>query len=100
MFGNIFQMLYNTVDTVVVGNYVSTQALAAVGSTTMIVNMAVFFFNGFSIGGGVVISRYFGGRKLEDLHKAVETTIAMTILIGIFFTFAGFFLVSAMLHLM
>ena len=50
MLGNVFQMLYNTVDSVVVGQFVSTQALAAVGSTTMIVNMLVFFFNGFSIG--------------------------------------------------
>ena len=49
LLGNIFQMLYNTVDTLVVGNYVSTQALAAVGSTTMVVNIAVFFFNGFSL---------------------------------------------------
>ena len=47
MLGNIFQMLYNTVDVWVVGNFVSTEALAAVGSTTVIVNMLVFFFNGF-----------------------------------------------------
>lgn len=100
LLGNVFQMLYNTVDSIIVGNFVGTEALAAVSSTTMIVNIMIFFFNGFSIGGGVVISRYFGGRKLEDLHKAVETTIAMTILIGIFFTFAGFFLVPVMLHLM
>ena len=50
MLGNVFQMLYNTVDSIVVGNFVGTQALAAVGSTTMIVNMMVFFFNGFSTG--------------------------------------------------
>lgn len=52
MLGNVFQMLYNTVDSIVVGNFVGTQALAAVGSTTMIVNMMVFFFNGFSTGAG------------------------------------------------
>ena len=45
MLGNVFQMLYNTVDSVIVGNFVSKQALAAIGSTTMIVNMLVFFFN-------------------------------------------------------
>lgn len=44
MLGNVFQMLYNTVDSIVVGNFVGTQALAAVGSTTMIVNLFVFFF--------------------------------------------------------
>ena len=53
MLGNIFQMLYNTVDSIVVGNYVGKEALAAVGSTTVIINMLVFFFNGFSIGAGV-----------------------------------------------
>ena len=48
MVGNIFQMLYNTVDSIVVGNFVGTNALAAVSSTTMVTNMSVFFFNGFS----------------------------------------------------
>ena len=100
LLGNVFQMLYNTVDSVVVGNFVGKQALAAISSTTMIVNIMIFFFNGFSIGGGVVISRYFGAKKMEDLHRAVETTIAVTILFGIFFTFAGFLLVPAMLRLM
>ena len=100
LLGNVFQMLYNTVDSVVVGNFVGKQALAAISSTTMIVNIMIFFFNGFSIGGGVVISRYFGAKKMEDLHRAVETTIAVTILFGIFFTFAGIFMVPAMLGLM
>ena len=57
MLGNVFQMLYNTVDSIIVGNFVSKQALAAIGSTTVIVNMLVFFFNGFSIGAGVVIGQ-------------------------------------------
>ena len=57
MLGNVFQMLYNTVDSVIVGNFVSKQALAAIGSTTMIVNMAVFFFNGFSVGAAVTSER-------------------------------------------
>ena len=76
MLGNVFQMLYNTVDSVIVGNFVSKQALAAIGSTTVIVNMLVFFFAGFSIGAGVVIGRYFGARNLEKLHDAVQTTMA------------------------
>ena len=66
MLGNVFQMLYNTVDSVIVGNFVSKQALAAIGSTTVIVNMMVFFFNGFSIGAGVVIGQYFGARDMES----------------------------------
>ena len=89
MVGNIFQMLYNTVDSIVVGNFVSIQALAAVGATSMITNMAVFFFNGFATGAGVVISHYFGAKNLSSLHRAVETTMAATFLFCILFTILG-----------
>lgn len=100
MLGNVFQMLYNTVDSVVVGQFVSTQALAAVGSTTMIVNMLVFFFNGFSIGASVVIGIHFGAKNMEKLHKAVETTIAATFVMCVAFTVIGYVGVVPMLRLM
>ena len=100
MLGNAFQMLYNTVDIIVVGNFVSKQALAAVGSTTMIVNILVFFFNGFSIGAGVVIGHHFGARDMKRLHTAVETTMALTFIICGVFTLIGIFAVKPMLHLM
>lgn len=100
MLGNVFQMLYNTVDSIVVGNYVGTQALAAVGSTTMIVNMMVFFFNGFSTGAGVVIANYFGARDMKMLHKTIETTMATTFLLSLLFTVAGVAAVRPMLRLM
>ena len=100
MLGNVFQMLYNTVDSIVVGNFVGTQALAAVGSTTMIVNMMVFFFNGFSTGAGVVIANYFGARNLKALHKAIETTMAATFVLSVLFTLAGVSAVRPMLRFM
>ena len=100
MLGNIFQMMYNTVDSVVVGNFVGKEALAAVGSTTMIVNMLVFFFNGFSVGAGVVIAQHFGARDMERLHAAVETTMCMTLLLCLGFTAVGIFSVRPMLRLM
>lgn len=100
MLGNVFQMLYNTVDSIVVGNFVGTQALAAVGSTTMIVNMMVFFFNGFSTGAGVVIARYFGAHDMQKLHTAIETTMAATFLLSILFTIAGVAGVKPMLRMM
>ena len=100
MFGNIFQMLYNTVDSIVVGNYVSTEALAAVGATTMIVNMAVFFFNGFSIGAGVIIGRYFGAKNMERLHDSIETTMATTFVCCVLFTIIGILGVPFMLDFM
>ncbi len=100
MLGNIFQMLYNTVDSIIVGNFVGTQALAAVGSTTMITNMAVFFFNGFSIGAGVIIGRSFGARDHDRLHTAIETTIAATFVFSVLFTVAGVMMVPFMLRMM
>ena len=98
MLGNVFQMLYNTVDSIVVGNFVGKQALAAVGSTTMIVNMMVFFFNGFSTGAGVIIANLFGARNMEKLHKAIETTMAATFLLSVLFTVAGVAAVKPMLR--
>ncbi|MCR5842454.1 MAG: MATE family efflux transporter [Oscillospiraceae bacterium] len=100
MLGNVFQMLYNTVDSVIVGNFVSKQALAAIGSTTVIVNMLVFFFNGFSIGAAVVIGQYFGARNMEKLHDAVETTMAATFILSAVFTVVGVLTVKPLLHLM
>lgn len=100
MLGNVFQMLYNTVDSVVVGNFVGTQALAAVGSTAMIVNIMVFFFNGFSVGASVVIGRRFGARNEQQLHTAIQTTMATTFLLAVFFTVAGLIGVKPMLRLM
>ena len=100
MLGNVFQMLYNTVDSIVVGRFVSTQALAAVGSTTMIANMAVFFFNGFATGAGVVIGQHFGARDMDRLHRAIETTVAATILMSLFCAVVGSLAVEPMLRFM
>ena len=100
MLGNVFQMLYNTVDSIVVGQFVSTEALAAVGSTTMIVNMLVFFFNGFSIGASVVIGIHFGAKNEEKLHRAVETTMMATFIMCVLFTAIGCLGVKPMLRFM
>lgn len=100
MLGNVFQMLYNTVDSIVVGQFVSTEALAAVGSTTMIVNMLVFFFNGFSIGASVVIGIHFGAKNKEKLHRAVETTMMATFIMCVLFTAIGCLGVKPMLRFM
>lgn len=100
MFGNIFQMLYNTMDSVVVGNFVGTQALAAIGATTLICNVAVFFFNGFSVGAGVVIGRFFGAKRQHELHESVETTMTVTFILCVVFTILGVLLVNPFLNLM
>ena len=100
MLGNAFQMLYNTVDSIVVGNFVGKEALAAVGSTTMITNMFVFFFNGFSVGAGVLIAQYFGAQEEEKLHDAIGTTMALTFLLSVIFTVVGVLGVKPMLVFM
>ena len=100
MLGNVFQMLYNTVDSIVVGNFVGKEALAAVGATALIVNMLVFFFNGFSVGAGVVIAQHFGAKDHERLHVAIETTMAVTFVLCAAFTALGLILVRPMLRLM
>ena len=89
MLGNIFQILYNTVDSVVVGNFVGTEALAAVGSTTIIVNIMVYFFNGFSTGATVVIARRFGAGDQQELHTAIHTIMAATFFLSVVATVAG-----------
>ncbi len=64
LIGNLFQQLYNTADSYVVGNFVDTNALAAVGASASVIQMLVGFFMGLSVGAGVVIAQYFGaGQK-------------------------------------
>lgn len=87
--GNLFQQLYNTVDSYVVGNYVSSGALAAVGQSTPIINTLVGFFTGLATGAGVVIAQYYGGHIMTKMKKAIHTSIALTILLCILFTFLG-----------
>ncbi len=100
MLGNLFQQLYNTVDSWVVGNYVSSQALAAVGSTTSIINMLVGFFSGVSVGAGVIISQRFGAKDPMGVHKAVHTTVGLTLILGAVGTVIGVLLAPTMLTLM
>ena len=100
LIGNIFQQLYNTVDSVVVGNFVGKEALAAVGSVGPVINMLIGFFNGFATGAGVVISRHYGARQRENVRTAVQTTIAMTILMSIVLSALGVVLTPALLRMM
>ncbi|MBQ2404590.1 MAG: MATE family efflux transporter, partial [Lachnospiraceae bacterium] len=100
LLGNIFQYLYNTVDSLVVGNFVGKEALAAVGSTTYIINTLVMFFGGISVGASVIISRYFGAHDDETLHRAIETTMALTFIGSILCTVAGIALSPLLLRFM
>ena len=98
--GNIFQQLYNTVDTWVVGNFVSNEAFSAVGTVGPIINMLIGFFMGLSAGAGVVISQYYGAKREADVSRAVHTSVVMTLIIGAVFTFIGIGMTPFMLRLM
>lgn len=100
LLGNLFQQLYNTVDSVVVGNFVGQQALAAVGSTGPIINVLIGTFVGLSAGAGVVISQYYGAHEDDNVHDAVHTAIALTLILGVLFTIVGILMVPLMLSLM
>ncbi len=100
LIGNLFQQLYNTVDTWVVGNYVSDAAFAAVGSVGPIINMLIGFFLGFSSGAGVVISQYYGAKQEEKVSHTVHTIIVVTLVLGVAFTFIGIAMTPFMLTAM
>lgn len=89
MLGNLFQQMYNMVDTWVVGNYVSNEAFSAVGSVGPIINVLIGFFLGFSSGVGVVISQFYGARQYDKVQDTVHTAIAVTLLLGVVLSVVG-----------
>ena len=98
--GNLFQQLYNTVDSLIVGNFLGSDALAAVSSSGSLIFLLVGFFNGIAVGAGVVISKYFGARDYENLKKAVHTDVAFGLVSGLLLTVIGMFLAPQILVLM
>ncbi len=82
--GNIAQQLYNTVDSVVVGNYVGDNALAAVGSAGPILNLLLVLFVGISVGAGIIVSQYFGAKEREKLSITIGNCITLTAIATIF----------------
>ncbi|MBR6748302.1 MAG: MATE family efflux transporter [Clostridia bacterium] len=100
LIGNIFQQLYNAVDTWVVGNYVNNEAFSAVGSVGPIINMLIGIFLGLSSGAGVVISQFYGAKRYDEVSKTVHTAMLMTLIMGVAFTFLGILWVPLALRMM
>ncbi|MGN0453119.1 MAG: MATE family efflux transporter [Ruminococcus sp.] len=98
--GNLFQQLYNTADSLIVGNFISNRALAAVTSTGMLIFLLVGFFQGIGLGAGVVISQYYGAEDKQSLSLAVHTQIALSLATGAFLTVAATLLAPQILLLM
>lgn len=99
LLGNIFQQLYNTVDTWVVGNYVGKNAFSAVGTLGSVINTIIGFFVGFSNGACVLISQYFGANEKDKIKKAVHTFVLATLILCVFFTIFGIAMTPMMLKL-
>lgn len=87
--GQLFQQFYNTADSLIVGNYLGSKALAAVSSSGNLIFLMVGFFNGMSLGAGVVISKLFGAKDERRMKQMIYTTIALSFLIGIVLTILG-----------
>ena len=90
LLGTFFQQLYNTADSIIVGKYLGTQALAAVGgSAELLIRLVLGFFIGISSGAGVIISQYYGARKMDGTRQAVSTALLVAIGGGALFTLIG-----------
>ena len=100
LLGNLAQQMYNTVDAIVVGQYVGDAALGAVGLGGAVLNLILVLFMGISTGATIVVSQYFGAKDRENLSKAVGTTIMLTIISGIFMTVVGMLLSRPLLKLL
>lgn len=99
-FGNLFQQLYNTVDSLIVGNFLGSDALAAVSSSGSLIFLLVGFFNGIAMGAGVVISKYYGAKDFESVKRAVHTDIALGLVAGILLMIIGMILTPYILQWM
>lgn len=97
---SILQLLFNAADTIVVGRFAGSQALAAVGSNGALINLIVNAFMGLSIGANVIVARYRGQGNETRINKAVHTSVLVAFLSGVFLAFVGFFLAPKLLRLM
>lgn len=100
LLGNLFQQLYNTVDSLIVGNWLGSSSLAAVSSSGSLIFMLIGFIQGISSGAGVIVARLFGAREQNNLNLAVHTTVAFGIVAGLLMTFIGVVFTPQILVLM
>lgn len=96
----ILQLLYNAADVMVVGRFASTQALAAVGSTSSLINLLVNVFMGLSVGASVTVARAYGARDARSVHEAVHTSVSVAAVSGVAVGLLGFFLARPLLEMM
>ena len=87
--GNLFQQMYNSVDSLIVGNFLGNSALAAVSATSTLIQLMIGFFQGVFIGAGVVVARYFGAKLAKPMRQAIHTTVTIALVFGILLSIFG-----------
>ena len=97
--GELFQLLYTLVDSVIVGNFVGPSALAAIGASETIVKVLVGFFNGMAVGFTVIIARWFGARDRDKMDRSVNGVLQLGFLMGLIITILGLLLNRFILRL-
>jgi len=100
LLGNLLQQLYNTVDSIVVGQFIGSDALAAVSSSNSLINMVIGMFLGIATGAGVIISQYYGARNEKKMQDAVHTAIALCFIGGVILIVVGIAFSPMILRLM
>lgn len=101
MIGTLFQQLYNTVDTIIVGRFVGKAALASIGGNgTVITNLIIGFFTGLSTGATVILSQTYGAHDKDGIQKSLHTAYALSIVIGILLSIVGLFVTPWLLSMM
>lgn len=89
IFGNLLQQMYNAADSVIVGKYVGSNALAAVGASTSLIYLLIAFSQGASVGAGVIVSQCLGAKDEKGVHSAVHTALAISVILGAILTAGG-----------
>ena len=89
IFGNLLQQLYNTADSIIVGNFVGANALAAVGSSGSPIYLLIGFSQGLAVGAGVVVSQFLGAKDHREAQEAVHTSLAIAVIMGLLLTVGG-----------
>ncbi len=100
MLSGVLQLLFNAADVIVVGRFAGSQSLAAVGSTSSLINLLINVFIGLSIGVNVLVARYYGAKNNKDMSETVHTAVTVSILSGLFLVFVGVFTSRFWLELM
>lgn len=90
IFGNLLQQTYNTIDSMIVGNFVGSNALAAVGSSTALINLLISFAQGIAVGSGIIVAQSLGSNARKDVRVSIHTSMALALVLGLVISIMGY----------